>query len=180
MEVPSGWDLNQWFLDLYATLNDAACRELDRIPSFVNVNKQDKERLREFWTHLHGSAYLEMYFSIAEGEWGKRFWEENTLSNSDKNELRILYLVRNALVHTGGDVSAVRPYKHREGNIHVSLVNEMAPFLESRVPNKGGAPPLVGMNSQRHLRCTNDKVTLTQSSFERIRYLFTNPCRLLP
>lgn len=163
MQVPSEWNPNQLVIDLYATLGDATDRELDRIPCNIWLNEETKEELHVLWTHLHASAFLVMSFSIIEGSLGRRAWEDH--SSLPREEYRILYCIRNAIVHTNGHLRGVHDYKLRDGQKikALSLVRDFEIKMQS---DKKFLYSLSITKPYYYLH--DDDVVLTSSSFERI------------
>ena len=166
MQVPSEWNPHQLVIDLYATLEDATDRELDRIPWNPWLNEQTKEELRVLWTHLHASSFLLMSFSIIEGALGSRAWEN--YSSIPKEEYRVLCCIRNAIVHNNGHLRVTFDYKLRDGQSikALSLVRNFEVKMQS---DKKFLYSLDITKPYYYLH--DDDVILTSSSFGRILYL---------
>ena len=166
MQLPSEWNPHQLVIDLYATLEDATDRELNRIPWNIWLNKETEEELHVLWTHLHASAFLLMSFSIIEGYLGRRAWEKH--SSLPRKEYRVLYCIRNAIVHTNGHLCGVHDYKLGDGQ-RIKALCLVRDFEVKMQSDKDFLNSLSIAKPYYYLR--DDDVVLTSSSFGRILYL---------
>ena len=174
INMPSDWDTSQLIIDLFATLRDATERKLDRLPSFLNLDDTTRDDLRRLWTHLHAAAFLMMSFAIAESILGPKAWKN--CSSLPQEEFSVLYCIRNAVVHEGGDLSKLHRQACTDGvrAFERQMSSELcwSRFPESETAWRIGEAKM--MAPYYHLDGTH--VTLTSASFDRIHMLMLALC----
>lgn len=89
--------------DLYCLLEPAAKREVDATAG-VERGTEKGDALYVQWTHQAATAFLVTCFALMEGRLGKSLWEHHK-DTVPADEFQVLWDIRNALVHNGGDVN---------------------------------------------------------------------------
>lgn len=166
IEMPPDWDSKQLITDMFATLRDAAERELDRLPSFLNLSGDTRSRLYRLWTHLHAAGFLMVSFAIVEGTLGPRAWTR--YPSLPQDEFEVLACIRNSVVHEGGDLSKVRDLKCVD-NVRIFASKMSSELCWSRFPTSDTTWAIgEAMMMESYYSVDGTQVTLLSAAFERI------------
>ena len=172
--LPPEWNEVQLITDMYATLRDATRREIDRLPDFLTLDAEDKDTLYEMWTHFHAAAFLMSSFAIVENSWGRTPWKE--YRSLPQDEFEVLVCIRNAVAHTGGDLSRLRDNNclDKVGRFRQKMKSELVWSLVPRSPNSWGMGQAMVLDI--YYRLDGSHVILQPEAFDRVLMLMQGLC----
>ena len=172
--LPTGWDDFQLITDMYATLRDATQREIDRLPVFRTLDSAAKDTLYEMWTHFHAAAFLMTSFAIVENTGGTKPWKHHQCLPQD--EFEVLVCIRNAVAHTGGDLSRLHDDTclDKVGRFRQKMKSDLVWSLVPGSPNSWGMGQAIVLDV--YYRLDGSHVILQPGAFDRVRMLMQGLC----